>query len=188
VLVAAYALVHASAPGTPSIVALVGLALAYLGVSMWSEGLRLQGDNAGTPPLLGMPPANEAAAHLVVPGAGYVGTVLLVGLGSLALGQATVLDVGWALVLGGLLTAAQAMAAFRGLPPVSLFSPGTGLVTTMLWYAVPFLVPVVCGTAATAALTAGRLSTALLVVAATTWLAVLYARRRVRVLFDSHRS
>lgn len=185
---AAYGLVRASAPGTPSIIALGGLALAYLGVSTWSEGLRLQGDNAGTPPLLGMAPADEALAHLVVPAAGYVGTVLVVGAASAVSGHTSWFGVGWALLLGGLLLAAPMMAAFRGLPPVNLFSPGSGVAITVLWYAVPFLVPVVCGTAATALLTADRASPAFLVLLATTWFATLYARRRVRVLFDAHRS
>lgn len=185
---AAYGLVRASAPGTPSIIALGGLALAYLGVSTWSEGLRLQGDNAGTPPLLGMAPADEALAHLVVPAAGYVGTVLVVGAASAVSEHTSWFGVGWALLLGGLLLAAPMMAAFRGLPPVNLFSPGSGVAITVLWYAVPFLVPVVCGTAATALLTADRASPAFLVLLATTWFATLYARRRVRVLFDAHRS
>ena len=185
---AAYGLVRASAPGTPSIIALGGLALAYLGVSTWSEGLRLQGDNAGTPPLLGMAPADEALAHLVVPTAGYVATVLVVGAASAVSGHTSWFGVGWALLLGGLLLAAPMMAAFRGLPPVNLFSPGSGVAITVLWYAVPFLVPVVCGTAATALLTADRASPASLVLLATTWFATLYARRRVRVLFDAHRS
>ena len=184
---AAYGLVLASAPGTPSIIALVGLALAYLGVSTWSEGLRLQGDNAGTPPLLGLAPAEESVAHLVVPTAGYVGTVLVVGVASALSGHASWFGVGWALLLGGLVLAAPMMAAFRGLPPVNLFSPGSGVAITVLWYAVPFLVPVVCGTAATALLTSDRPSLAFSVLLVTTWFATLYARRRVRVLFDAHR-
>jgi len=184
---AAYGLVRASAPGTPSVIALGGVALAYLGVSTWSEGLRLQGDNAGTPPLLGLAPADEALAHLVLPGAGFAGTVLVVGSASVLSGHTSWFGVAWALLLGGLLLAAPMMAAFRGLPPVNLFSPGTGVATTVLWYSVPFLVPVVCGTAATALLTADRPSAAFLVLLVTTWLASLYARRRVRVLFDAHR-
>ena len=184
---AAWGLVLASAPGTPSIIALAGLALAYLGVSTWSEGLRLQGDNAGTPPLLGLAPSDEALAHLVVPAAGFVGTVLVVGAASTLSGAASWFGVGWALLLGGLVLAAPMMAAFRGLPPVNLFSPGSGVAITVLWYAVPFLVPVVCGTAATALLTADRPSLAFVVLLATTWFATLYARRRVRVLFDAHR-
>ncbi len=185
---AAYALVHASGPGTPSVIALAGLVLGYLGVSAWAEGLRLQGDNAGTPPLLGIAPLDEALAHLVVPGVGYLGTVVVVGGASVALGHATLVGVGWAVVLAGLLVAAQAMAAFRGLPPVNLFSPGSGVVTTVLWYSVPLLVPVVCGTAATALLTADRASLAVSVLMGTTYLAGLYARRRVRVLVEAHRA
>jgi hypothetical protein len=187
VVAAALVLVQGSAPATPSIVALVGLGLAYLGVSLWSEGLRLQGDNAGTPPLLGMAPADEAWAHLVVPAVGYVVTVVVVGAVGAVVGTVPLVGVAWAVLLGGLVVAAQVMAAFRGLPPVNLFSPGTGVATTVLWYAVPLLVPVVCGTAATALLTSARVSTGVAVLAVTTYLAVLYARRRVRVLFAAHR-
>lgn len=189
VLVAAgsYALVQSATPGTPSIIALVGLVLAYLGVSAWCEGLRLQGDNAGTPPLLGLDPSAEALAHLVLPAVGYLVTVLVVGGLAVALAHATVVGIVWAVLVAGLLLAAQVMAAFRGLPPAGIFSPNAGVPVMILWYAVPVLVPVVAGTAASALLSADRATTAVAVVAVATWLAVLYARRRVRVLFELHR-
>jgi hypothetical protein len=182
-----YALVQSATPGTPSIIALAGLVLAYLGVSAWSEGLRLEGDNAGTPPLLGLDPSAEAIAHLVLPGVGYVVTVLVVGGLAVALAHATLLGIGWAVLMSGLLLAAQMMAAFRGLPPAGIFSPNAGVPVMILWYSVPLLVPVVAGTTAGALLSAGRTTTAVAVVGVTTWLAVLYARRRVRVLFEGHR-
>jgi hypothetical protein len=183
----ALALIQSATPGTPSIIALAGLVLAYLGVSAWSEGLRLQGDNAGTPPLLGLDPSAEAIAHLVLPGVGYLVTVMVVGVLAVALAHATVVGIVWALVMSGLLLAAQVMAAFRGLPPAGIFSPNAGVPVMILWYSVPVLVPVVAGTAASALLSAGRTTTAVAVLAVTTWLAVLYARRRVRVLFEEHR-
>lgn len=182
-----YALVQSATPGTPSIIALVGLVAAYLGVSAWSEGLRLQGDNAGTPPLLGLDPSSEATAHLVLPGAGYILTVLVVGGLAVLFAQATVVGIVWALLMAGLLLAAQVMAAFRGLPPSGIFSPNAGVPVMVLWYAVPVLVPMVCGTAASAFLSAGGTTTAVAVLATTTWFAVLYARRRIRVLFEHHR-
>lgn len=184
VLGAAYGLVSAAQAGVPSIIALASLVLAYLGVSLCCEGLRLQGDNAGTPPLLGLTPVREAVAHLVLPGTCYLGAVVLVGAASLATGHADVVAVAWTVLLAGLVLCAQVMAAFRGLPPTGLFSPTTGVPVTILWYSVPLLVPVVCGTAATALLTSGRVSTALLVLVLTSWFAYLYARRRVRVLFE----
>ncbi len=188
VLAGAYALVQSATPGTPSIIALAGLLLAYLGVSAWSEGLRLQGDNAGTPPLLGLPPSAEANAHLVLPGVGYVVTVLVVGGLSVLFAHATVVGIVWALLMTGLLLAAQLMAAFRGLPPAGIFSPNAGVPIMVLWYSVPLLVPAVCGTAASAFLSAGQTTTAVGVLALTTWFAVLYARRRIRVLFEQHRA
>jgi hypothetical protein len=182
-----YALVQSATPGTPSIIALAGLVLAYLGVSAWSEGLRLQGDNAGTPPLLGLDPSSEAAAHLVLPGVGYVVTVLVVGGLAVVLAHATVLGIVWAVLMVGLLLAAQLMAAFRGLPPAGIFSPNAGVPVMILWYAVPVLVPVASGTAASAFLASGGTTLAVVVLGVTTWFSVLYARRRVRVLFEQHR-
>ena len=182
-----YALVQSATPGTPSIIALAGLVLAYLGVSAWSEGLRLQGDNAGTPPLLGLDPSSEATAHLVLPGVGYVVTVLVVGSLAVVLAHATVLGIIWAVLMVGLLLAAQLMAAFRGLPPAGIFSPNAGVPVMILWYAVPVLVPVASGTAASAFLAAGGTTFAVGVLAVTTWFSILYARRRIRVLFEQHR-
>ena len=184
----AYALVQSATPGTPSIIALAGLVLAYLGVSAWSEGLRLQGDNAGTPPLLGLDPSAEATAHLVLPGVGYVATVVAVGGLAVLVAHATVVGILWALLQAGLLLAGQVMAAFRGLPPAGIFSPNAGVPVMVLWYALPVLVPMVCGTAASAFLSAGATTIAVVVLATTTWFAVLYARRRVRVLFEQHRA
>ena len=182
-----YALVQSATPGTPSIIALAGLVLAYLGVSAWSEGLRLQGDNAGTPPLLGLHPSGEALAHLVLPGVGYLATVAVVGGLAVALANATLLGIAWAIAMSGLLLAAQVMAAFRGLPPAGIFSPNAGVPVMILWYSVPVLVPMVAGTAASALLSSGRATTAVAVLAVATLFTVLYARRRVRVLFEQHR-
>jgi len=182
-----YALVQSATPGTPSIIALAGLVLAYLGVSAWSEGLRLQGDNAGTPPLLGLDPSSEATAHLVLPGVGYVVTVLVVGSLAVVLAHADVFGIIWAVVMVGLLLAAQLMAAFRGLPPAGIFSPNAGVPVMILWYAVPVLVPVASGTAASAFLASGGTTLAVVVLAVTTWFSILYARRRIRVLFEQHR-
>jgi hypothetical protein len=183
-----YALVQSATPGTPSIIALAGLVLAYLGVSAWSEGLRLQGDNAGTPPLLGLDSSAEALTHLVLPGVGYVITVVVVGGLAVVLAHAMPFGIVWAVLMSGLLLAAQVMAAFRGLPPAGIFSPNAGVPVMVLWYAVPVLVPMVAGTAASALQSSGQTTTAVAVVAFTTLLAVLYARRRLRVLFEQHRA
>ena len=73
--------------------------------------------------------------------------------------------------MAGLLLAAQVMAAFRGLPPSGIFSPNAGLPVLVLWYAVPLLVPVVCGTAASALLSIGSTTLAVAVLALLWWAA-----------------
>ena len=119
---------------------------------------------------------------------GYVVTVVVVGGLAVLVAHATVVGIVWALLQAGLLLAGQVMAAFRGLPPAGIFSPNAGVPVMLLWYAVPVLVPMVCGTAASAFLSAGETTVAVVVLTTTTWFAVLYARRRVRVLFEQHRA
>jgi hypothetical protein len=182
-----YGLVHAATPGTPSLITVVSLVVAWFGMGAWSEGLRLHGDNAGTPPLLGLSPMAEAGAHLVVPGALSVLTVCGVGVTTALSARGSLLGVLWALLLLGLLLAGQVMAAYRGLPPIGVFSPRGGMPAMVAWQSVPLVVPVVCGTAATAGLTSRQPVNGLLVLGFTTWLVALYARRRVRLLFDAHR-
>lgn len=183
----AYLLVFASAPGTPSVVALAGMLLAYLGVSTWSEGLRLQGDNAGTPPLIGLAPELEARAHLILPGLGYLLCVAVTGALALALGHASAFGLVWAVLLGGLLLATQVMAAFRGLPPSAIYSPQAGVPAMILWYGIPVIVALVCGTASTAFITAAKGGAGAAALVITTTLAIVYARSRVTSLFDGHR-
>jgi len=182
-----YGLVHAATPGTPSLITVVSLVVAWFGMGAWSEGLRLHGDNAGTPPLLGLSPMDEARAHLVVPGALSALTVCGVGVTTALLARGSFPGVLWALLLLGLLLAGQVMAAYRGLPPIGVFSPRGGMPAMVAWQSVPLVVPVICGTVATAGLTSRQPVNGLLVLAFTTWLVALYARRRVRLLFDAHR-
>ena len=184
--VAAFGLVHGSAPGVPSFVAFVSLVLGYLGMGALSEGMRLQADNAGTPPLLGIPFRTEALAHLVVPTGVYAAVTLVVG-GASILGGARSAGLAWALVMTGLLVTTQLMAAFRGLPPVSLFGPGRGIATMLLWYGRPLLVAVIAGTAATAFVTAGAPLNGLLVLLTVTYAAALFGQRAVRLLDEAHR-
>ncbi len=185
---AAYGLAHGSAPGIPSVIAFVSLVVGYFGVGAWSEGLRLQADNAGTPPLLGIDARTEAMAHLVVPGVLTVGLTLVVATGATLAGSSVGLrGIAWALALTGLLVLTQAVAAFRGLPPASLFAAGRGMPTMVLWYATPLLITVAAGTAATAFVTAGQPGTGALLLALATWGTASYARRRVRVLDEAHR-
>ena len=184
---AAYGLVHSASRGTPSVIALVCLLVGYFGVGAWSEGLRLQGDNTGTPPLIGLPARTEALAHLVLPGLLYAVVALVVGGVTLALGGGSGLGIGWAVVMVWLLLGPQLMAAFRGLPPMAVFTPGRGIGTTALWYAVPMLVPAVVGTASTALLTSSLAANAPLVLILGSYAAFLYGLRKVRTLNEAHR-
>ena len=185
----AWALAHATIPGVPNIVAFAGTIASYLGYGAWAEGLRLQGDNAGTPPLLGLPYGREAIAHLVTPAALYAVVSLAAGgavlLTAPAAGAAAVV---WPLAMVALVAGAHLMAAFRGLPPVSLFSPGSAVVSVAFWYSRPLLLTVIGGVAATALLTRSSLSNALMVLVLASYAAVTFGRRRVRLLDEGHRT
>lgn len=184
-----WSLAHATIPGVPNIVAFVGVVACYLGFGAWAEGLRLQGDNAGTPPLLGLAYGREALAHLVAPAALYAVVALLAG-GLVLVGApgATAAAVLWPLAMLPLLAGAHLMAAFRGLPPVSLFSPGSAVVSVAFWYSRPLLLAVVGGVAATALLTRSTPSNTLMVLVLASYAAVAFGRRRVRLLDEGHRT
>ncbi len=183
---AAYGLVHGSEPGVPSFVAFVSLVAGYFGIGALAEGMRLQADNAGTPPMLGVDFRSEALAHLIVPSGLYAAVSLVVGAASVAAG-ASPRGVVWALLMTGLLGAAQLMAAFRGLPPISLFGPGRGIATMMLWYGRPLLIALAAGTGATAFVTAGGALNGLMMLVTVIYASVLFAQRAVRRLGEAHR-
>ena len=184
-----WALAHATVPGVPNIVAFAGTLAGYLGYGAWAEGVRLQGDNAGTPPLIGLAYGREALAHLVTPSALYAAVALLAGaavlLSSPDAGIAAVL---WPLAMLPLMAGAHLMAAFRGLPPVRLFSPGSAVVSVAFWYSRPLLLTVIGGVAATALLTRSSASNALMVLVLASYAAVAFGRRRVRLLDEGHRT
>jgi hypothetical protein len=183
-----WALAHATTPGVPNIVAFAGIIACYLGYGAWAEGMRLQGDNAGTPPLIGLAYGQEAVAHLVAPSLVYAVVALLAGgavtLTSDAGGAALV----WPLAMLALLGGAHLMAAFRGLPPVSLFSPGSAVMSVAFWYSRPLLLTIIGGVAATALLTRSGASNAVMVLALASYAAVMFGRRRVRLLDEGHRT
>ena len=184
-----WALGHATIPGVPNIVAFVGTISCYLGYGAWSEGLRLQGDNAGTPPMIGLPYGVEALAHLVTPAALYaLVSVLAGGAVLLTAPAAGVAAVAWPLAMVALVGGAHLMAAFRGLPPVSLFSPGSAVVSVAFWYSRPLLLTIIGGVAATALLTRSSASNALMVLVLASYAAVAFGRRRVRLLDEGHRT
>lgn len=183
-----WALAHAATPGVPNIVAFVGVVACYLGYGAWAEGMRLQGDNAGTPPLIGLAYGQEALAHVVAPSLLYAVVALLAG-GVVALtSTGGVAVVVWPLAMVALVAGAHLMAAFRGLPPVSLFSPGSAVMSVAFWYARPLLLTVIGGVAASALLTRSGASNALMVLVLASYAAVTFGRRRVRLLDEGHRT
>jgi hypothetical protein len=148
-VIIAWSLTH---PAAPAVAVTIGLLPAYFGFGAWSEALRLQADNLGTPTLLGTTVRSETLAHLVVPVALTV--AVLVG----AVAVASVLVAAWsatalalAVVLSALLAGGHLLAAFRGAAPHATFSPGgAGPVVLIGWYLLPGLVVLVIGTVAAA--------------------------------------
>ncbi len=183
-----WALAHSTTPGVPSIVAFAGVLAAYLGYGAWSEGMRLQGDNAGTPALIGLPFGEEALAHLISPSALFAAVAVITGAVVATTTTAGVAAYFWPVATTALLAGTHLMAAFRGLPPVTLFSPGSAVVSVGFWYSRPLLLALIGGVAATALLTHSGYSNALMVLALASYAAVMFGRRRVRLLDEAHRA
>jgi hypothetical protein len=183
-----WAVAHATTPGVPNIVAFAGIVACYLGFGAWAEGMRLQGDNAGTPPLIGLAYGQEALAHLVAPSMLYAVVALLAGGAVVLTSTAGVAALVWPLAMVCLLAGAHLMASFRGLPPVALFSPGSAVMSVAFWYARPLLLTLIGGVAASALLTRSGASNAVLVLALASYAAVMFGRRRVRLLDEGHRT
>jgi hypothetical protein len=183
-----WAMAHATTPGVPSIVAFVGVIACYLGFGAWAEGMRLQGDNAGTPPLIGLAYGQEAVAHLVAPSLVYAVVALIAGGAVTLTSNAGGVALVWPLAMVALVGGAHLMAAFRGLPPVSLFSPGSAVMSVAFWYSRPLLLTIIGGVAATALLTRSGASNAVLVLTLASYAAVMFGRRRVRLLDEGHRT
>lgn len=121
-------------PAAPSFALGLAMVPLYLGFGSWTEGLRLQADNIGTPALIGTGPLTEAAAHLVAP-TGLAAVVL-----GLAGGFAPAV---WAAALPVLvlLAGGHLLAAFRGDPPATMVTPQSRL----FWYAMPSVTVVLVG-------------------------------------------
>lgn len=130
------------ADGAPVILAFLGAVLLHHGFGAWCEGLRLQGDTGGTAELLGLPPRTQAWAHLVVPVLGQLATTALVGGGLVAAGDIPVSADLWSVALLPIIAGAALAAAFRGLPPITVFAPGAGMPSLLAWLAWPQLVTV----------------------------------------------
>lgn len=183
-----WALAHSTTPGVPSIVAFAGVLAAYLGYGAWSEGMRLQGDNAGTPPLIGLPFGQEALAHLITPSVLFATVAVVCGVVVETTSGAGVAAIFWPVAMTALVAGTHLMAAFRGLPPVSLFSPGSAVISVGFWYVRPLLLALIGGVAATALWTRSNTSLALMVLALASWAAVKFGQRRVRLLDEAHRA
>lgn len=169
-------------PAAPSIAATIGLLPLYLGFGAWSEGLRLQADNVGTPSLLGTGEVVEALAHLVVPTAltalvltGWVAVTALFG--PVPVASAVSLCLVLVLVVAG-----NVLAAFRGSPTFVLRPQ-----MVVAWYAMPAVTVVVLGSVV-AVLTKAASYTWLSVVSWLVYAVLLWAVSRVRRLTYLHRA
>lgn len=169
-------------PAAPSIAATIGLLPLYLGFGAWSEGLRLQADNVGTPSLLGTGEVVEALAHLVVPTAltalVLTGWVAVTGLfGPVPVAAAVSLCLVLVLVVAG-----NVLAAFRGSPTFVLRPQ-----MVVAWYAMPAVTVVLLGSVV-AVLTKAASYTWLSVVSWLVYAVLLWAVSRVRRLTYLHRA
>lgn len=119
----------------PRIIGIIAGLVMHFGFSAAAEGLRLQGDNAGTPPLLGLSFRAEALGHLVVPLVVSGGSALLVtAVAAWASGVASALvTVGWMAVMVAIVTGTTMASAFRGSAPEGVFLPQTGPATLIFW-------------------------------------------------------
>lgn len=124
----------------PPLVGFVAGLVSHLGFGALSEGLRLEADTVGTPPLFGAPPARAAAAHLLVPGSIHLTTTVLVGcITAVAAGADVTAALPWLVMTTPVLAGASLLAAYRGRPPSSPFNPVPSPQIVALWYAFPLI-------------------------------------------------
>lgn len=117
----------------PRVVAILSGLVLHLGFSTAAEGLRLQGDNAGTPPLLGLSFRTEAVGHLAVPLLVSGGSALLTATAALATSGASLGLLAWVAVMVAIVTGTTMASAFRGSAPEAVFMPQTGPTSLLLW-------------------------------------------------------
>ncbi|HET8598773.1 MAG TPA: DUF6297 family protein [Segeticoccus sp.] len=172
----------------PSLFALLSAIVGYLGFGVFAEGLRIEADNAGTTPLLGIEPDRESLAHLVVPLGLYAVTTVLVGV-ALVLGAGVhLVAMAWALLTGGVFAGGHLIAAFRGRAPGAAFGQHGGLAVLLLWLLYPILVVAIAVTGATAvAHHSGLGAGSFVLLVALGAVLVSWGRGRVRSLSEAHR-
>jgi len=136
-----WVLLHAAVPRI--VAAAAGLAL-HLGFASAAEGLRLQGDNTGTPPLLGFSTRGEALGHLVLPlvvcGVAAKTTAALVAWSAGVSGAYVIGSIAWAGLMVVVVAGTVMASAFRGGAPLQAFMPQSGPVTMIFWVARQLLV------------------------------------------------
>ena len=142
----------------PGVFPALAMLACYAGFGAWAEGLRLHGDNVGTPPLLGIDTGTEAAAHTIVP------VALFLAVGGLAAAVASAAVSGtpgpavraalWTVPLALILGGCHLLAAFRGLPP-RMFSGFRSPAGLAAWVAYPALLAMAVGGPLTAAVASG---------------------------------
>ena len=135
-------------PQVPPVLAVVAVAVVYLGAGVWSEGARLLGDTMGTPRLSGLDVRTEAAAHTITPAAVLLAVALPVAIAIRATTAAPppVADVlAWWLGIAALVIATTLVSAFRGRPPQPAFSPRAGPFLVLAWYGRPLLAVALAG-------------------------------------------
>lgn len=178
-------------PAVPVIVAVAGGFILHLGFATAAEGLRLQGDNAGTPSLLGLSARAQAIGHLGAPllvsGAAAMLASALTALGVGAGAAATLSAAGWIMLMVLVVSGSSMAAAFRGSAPLSALLPEAGPVALVLWVSRQALVAAaaVGGLSASAAhlsLQEALLPAVLVALAAGTW-----GLRRVDAVTMEHR-
>ena len=126
-------------PAVPVVVALAGGVVLHLGFAAAAEGLRLQGDNAGTPPLLGFSFRTEAVGHLALPllvsGGTALATAAVVGWSREASAAYVLGTVGWMCLMVTMVVGTTMASAFRGSAPVQAFLPESGPIAMAMWMA-----------------------------------------------------
>jgi hypothetical protein len=175
-------------PGAPSLIALLSSVVGYLGFGVFAEGLRMQADNVGTVPLLGIEPQREAVAHLVVPVVLYAVTTVLVGV-ALVVGEGVqVIAVAWTLLAAAAFAGGHLISAFRGRAPGATLNRQAGPPVLILWLLYPLLAVAIAVTAATALTHRSGLGAGTLVLVLGFGFALLsWGRARVQSLSDAHR-